>query len=80
METRVQKWGNSLALRIPRSFADQVQVKQESLVDISIEDGALVVRPISRRRPRLAELLEGVTESNLHGETDWGEPCGREEW
>lgn len=80
MQTRIQRWGNSLGLRIPKSFAAEARVEAGSTVDISVLDGALIVRPVPAPRYELEELLEGVHPSNLHGETDWGEPSGREAW
>jgi antitoxin MazE len=80
VKTRVQKWGNSLALRIPRSCAAEVQVTQETLVEITVQDGALVVRPILTARARLEDLLAGVTEDNLHREVEYGSTLGNEVW
>jgi antitoxin MazE len=79
MVTRVQKWGNSLALRIPRSFAVQAKVAEGSAVDIAVEKGLLVVRPV-RQRYRLRDLLKAVHAGNMHGETQTGRPVGREIW
>ena len=80
MQTRIQKWGNSLGLRIPKSFAKQAGVEAGSEVDLSVEGSDLVVR--SKRRPRhqLGKLLRGVTPRNVHREIDTGHPVGREAW
>lgn len=80
VQTRIQKWGNSLGLRIPRSFAQEAGVGAGSEVDLSVEDGDLVVRPARRRRYQLKDLLARVTARNLHGEVDVGQPVGREVW
>ena len=80
MQTRIQKWGNSLGLRIPKSFAAEAQVEAGSTVDISVDDGQLVVRPLKRRKYVLRELLKDVTPKNVHREVDAGEPVGREAW
>jgi len=77
--SRVQKWGNSLGLRIPKSFAAEAKVGEGSPVELSIEKGALVVRPL-RRRYALGELLTRVTKSNIHGELSSGALTGREAW
>jgi antitoxin MazE len=79
MVTRVQKWGNSLALRIPRSFAVQAKVAAGTAVDIAVEKGQLVVRPV-RQRYRLRDLLKAVDVRNLHPEVHTGRPVGREIW
>ena len=80
MEANVQKWGNSLAVRIPRPFAAEVGIVEGSAVDVVVEDGGIVVRP--RRAPRLSldELLAGVTAKNAHAESDTGPAVGREIW
>lgn len=80
MQTKIQRWGNSLGLRIPRSFAEEAGVEAGSQVDLSVRDGDLVVRSAKRRKYRLSELLEKVTARNLHGAVDTGEPMGREVW
>lgn len=79
MVTRVQKWGNSLALRIPHSFAVQAKVAAGTAVDIAVEKGQLVVRPV-RQRYRLRELLRAVDARNLHTEVRTGSRAGREIW
>jgi antitoxin MazE len=78
MDTKIQKWGNSLAVRIPKAYAEQMGLFSNSPVKISLEGERLVIESV--RRPTLAELLAEVTPDNLHDETDWGEPVGNEVW
>jgi len=78
MLTRIQKWGNSPGLRIPKSFAADVDVEAGSTVDIRVENGDLVIRPVRRRQFVLSELLEGISSRNLHAEIGAGDPVGRE--
>ena len=80
MQTRIQRWGNSLGLRIPRSFAQEVGVGAGSEVDLSVVGGDLVIRPSRRRTYRLKDLLRRVTAKNLHDEVDTGRPLGKEIW
>ncbi len=80
MQTKIQKWGNSLALRIPKSFALNVNIKQNELVDLSIEKGKIIIKPTVQKEYSLEELLEGVSENNLHSEFDTGVPTGKEIW
>lgn len=79
MRAKVQKWGNSLAIRLPKTLADRMHLGCDSQVRLDVEDGRLVVTP-EQRRPTLDELLAGVTKDNIHGETDLGPPVGREIW
>jgi antitoxin MazE len=80
MRVRVQKWGNSLALRIPKPFALETALKPGSAVDLSIADGKLIAEPVSRNRFTLTKLLAGVTRKHLHEEVDMGQSTGREAW
>lgn len=70
MRTKIVRWGNSLGLRIPKSFAEEVKVREGSTVDLGLERGRLVVRGIEGEQPTLDELLAEVTEDNLHGEIE----------
>lgn len=79
MITSVQRWGNSLAIRIPKAFAIQAELEEDTPVDLAIKGNTLIVRS-TRKEWRLEELLEGVTPSNIHRETDWGDSAGRESW
>ena len=80
MDTTVQKWGNSLALRIPLSVAKDSHLHQGSVVDIALVAGKIVVKPRRRRHYALAQLLRGVTKRNRHAEVDWGGRAGQETW
>ena len=80
MLTKIQKWGNSLGLRIPKSFAAEAEVEEGSTVDLAIENGELVIRPVRRPRLTLEAMLAGITEQNLHEEIGTGVSVGREEW
>ena len=80
MQTKIKKWGNSLALRIPKSFALNANLRQDELVDISIDKERIIITPIGEKEYSLDELLAGVSEDNLHGEFDTGVPVGKEIW
>jgi antitoxin MazE len=78
MDTKIQKWGNSLAVRIPKAYVDQLGLGSNSPVKISVEGERLIIESV--RRPTLDELLAEVTPDNTHDETDWGGPVGNEVW
>lgn len=80
MRANVRRWGNSLAIRIPKSFAEEVGLKTDAPVELHVADGALVVRPVPAAAPALGDLLQGVTPDNLHDEVDAGPSRGREVW
>lgn len=80
MLTRVQKWGNSIALRIPKTFADEMHITVDTAVELTIEDGRLVISPVEQPEYALEDLLALITPENVHDEVDWGEPVGREAW
>ncbi|HUU38017.1 MAG TPA: AbrB/MazE/SpoVT family DNA-binding domain-containing protein [Candidatus Desulfaltia sp.] len=80
MKTRIQKWGNSLAVRIPKSFADEMGWGQNSSVQLMLKEGVLVVAPDDEPKWTLEELLSRVTEDNLHHEWETGPSKGDEIW
>ena len=80
MRTKVQKWGNSLALRIPKAFALDAQIENNSEVEISLVDGQIVIKPIPKQQWTLDQLLSGITNENVHQEIDTGSAVGKEVW
>ena len=80
VRARVQKWGNSLALRIPKSFAIEAHLEQDTAVDLLLEDGKVTLMPTRSQTPTLEELLAQVSDANLHSEVDTGPATGREVW
>lgn len=80
MLTKVQKLGNGLALRIPKAFALDAQLENDSVVEVSLVDGKIVIKPISTPVLTLEQLLSGVNSSNIHHETDTGDAVGNEIW
>ena len=80
MEARIEKWGNSLAVRIPRSMADQIDLREESLVTLTVNGGELTISSIVVDPKTLEQLLEKIADTNLHDEVDFGPPVGKEVW
>ncbi len=80
MITHVQKWGNSIALRIPKPIADDLGLGPNSAVEIRQEHGTLTLIPIKKNEVTLEELLAQITPENLHGEINTGSPVGNEIW
>jgi antitoxin MazE len=80
MKTRVQKWGNSLALRIPGSFAAEVGLQRDSAVELSLADGNLVITPVNKPELTLKQLLSKITPENIHHEVEAGPAVGNEVW
>ena len=80
MKSRIQKWGNSLALRIPKSFAKEIGLDRDVPVNVSLEDGRLIVAPIAEPPLTLELLLAQITEDNIHSEVDTGPAVGEEVW
>ena len=79
MRTKVQKWGNSLAVRIPKPFAEEAGLRASTEVDVSLDRGEVRLTPV-RARWRLARLLSRISRKNLHGAVESGPPVGREAW
>ena len=80
-KAQVVKWGNSLAVRIPKGVAERVRMKEGDAVEIKAAKGRIEVRHADRI-PSLEELVAQITPENRHPETDWGRDVGREkiEW
>lgn len=80
MRIRINKWGNSLAMRIPAPFAEEAGIASGTEVELSLEEGRLVLTPRVSRPYALDDLLAGVTKRNLHDSIDTGSPRGGEAW
>jgi antitoxin MazE len=79
MKTRIQKWGNSLGVRIPKSLASEAGINADTLVEITLIDHQLVIQP-TKSEMTLDDLLAQITDDNLHAEIDSGPPMGNEAW
>jgi antitoxin MazE len=79
VRTKVQKWGNSLAVRIPKPFAEGAGLRASTEVEVSLEKGEVRLSPV-RPRWKLRQLLSEVTKRNVHTEVDSGPSVGRESW
>ena len=80
MKTTVQKWGNSYAVRIPMSFIKEVGLEYHADIELTLEDGKLIIQPLPEKAPSLKELLSEVKPENLHTAVETGEPVGNEAW
>lgn len=80
MHTKIQRWGNSLGLRIPRSFALEADLEAGSTVDLALENGDLIARPVRRTTYELASLVRGINAKNIHEAVETDAPAGREAW
>lgn len=83
MATKVQKWGNSLAVRIPDDVVEEAGFTRGKEVTVRNVRNTVVISPVSvkvRKRPTLEELVARITPENRHEAIDWGEPMGKEIW
>lgn len=80
MKTKIAKWGNSLALRVPQPFAEEVGLAEGSEVELSLKEGKLILTPSARREWKLDRLVAGITKDNVHAEEDFGPAAGAEAW
>lgn len=77
MQTQIAKWGNSLAVRLPREIVQAAALAEGSSIDLVVEDGVVVLRP-TRPRYRLEDLVADMTPEAMHEAYDWGPDVGRE--
>jgi antitoxin MazE len=80
MRVRVERWGNSLAIRIPKSLAENAKVKERMIVDLTIRQGKIIAIMAQKRKRSLKQLLDKVNTKNRHAEIDFAAPIGRESW
>ena len=80
MLTKIQKWGHSYALRIPKSMALELKLGPDSPIEIRLEDEHIVISPVLQPEYSLDELLGDITPQNLHAEIETGSPAGNEAW
>ncbi len=81
MLIKAAKWGNSLGLRLPKLFAEQVKINEGSLLEIIVDSGNIVIKPVNKENDlTLDNLLEGVTPENYGSEIKYGKPVGKEVW
>ncbi len=80
MKTMIQKWGNSLALRIPKAIASEISVTEGDAVELQLTADGVLVKPRRRKRHSLRDLVKGITNANRHEEFSFGKPEGREVW
>jgi antitoxin MazE len=78
MTSRVQKWGNSLALRLPKALADELRLEQGCAVELHGVDGKLIVEPHRPPQYKLEDLLKKISRRNLHAGFKTGQPVGKE--
>lgn len=79
MLAKVQKWGNSLALRIPKGIAQTANIQENMVIEMTADETTIIIKS-HKKRISLDELLEGMTPENRHEEVDFGPPQGREVW
>jgi antitoxin MazE len=80
MISRILKWGNSLAVRIPKVFADEMKMAENTSIQMVLKEGALQITPIAETGWDLVDLLSGVKDENLHDEWETDKPVGKEQW
>ena len=80
MNTKIARWGNSLAVRLPSRALKELDLKEGALVELSAKDGKLILEPRHARDPELDELIAAITPKNRYPETNWGKARGREVW
>ena len=79
MKVQIQKWGNSLALRIPSAFAKETHIENNTVVDLKLENNHLVISPIDELEDySLSSMLSEINDDNLHETIDFGKSVGEE--
>ncbi len=80
METNIQKWGNSLGVRLPKNIADNQALKAGSRVRVTETKAGITIEVLKKQRLTLSDMLKHITKDNVHSEIEWGAPRGNEIW
>lgn len=80
MRIKIQKWGNSLALRIPKEFAYESNIREDEFVNVTLDNKRIIIKPDDEKKYTLIELVSGINNSNLHKEVNAGIKTGAEYW
>lgn len=80
MIATVQKWGNSLGIRIPKTIAEDSEIREGVSVRMQVKDGRVILEPQAVQKYHLVALLKSVSRANLHGEVGLGDAVGKEVW
>jgi antitoxin MazE len=78
MEAVIRKWGNSLGIRIPNLIVRELSLQDGSSVEIRDKGNEIIIKP--RQKNKLSEMLNEITEQNIHKEIETGNPVGKEIW
>jgi antitoxin MazE len=79
MRAKAQKWGNSLAVRIPKAIADEAGIREQEEIDVEIKNKIISIRR-RQKEPSLSQLVKAIRPENLHREIDFGVRQGNEAW
>jgi antitoxin MazE len=80
MSTKVQKWGNSLAVRLSKETVERLRIQEGSVVNIDSNTKQIVIKPEPRKETTLKDIVDGITLENRHEEVEFGKPVGKEVW
>jgi antitoxin MazE len=79
-KAQMSKWGNSLAIRIPKEVAEKAALREGDVLILEVEAKGAIAMKVESSLPSLKQLVSAITRENIHSETDWGEPVGNEQW
>lgn len=80
MQTKIQKWGNSLGVRLPKSITEKKSLKAGMRVEVSESDSKILIEAVPDAPVSLSEMVAGIREDNMHAESNWEAPQGKEVW
>lgn len=77
---QMSKWGNSLAVRIPKEVAEKANLREGDSLILEVESQGTIALKAEDAIPTLKQLVSKITKDNVHSEVDWGAPVGNEQW
>ena len=80
MEARIQKWGNSLGIRIPSNILKSLNIKTNDILNIELDDNKIVISVPQKKKISLEERFKEYNGENLAKNFSWDESVGKEIW
>lgn len=80
MDTTIQKWGNSFAVRLPKVVTQKLRVGVGTKVRVDVDKRRIIIQQVPKKRETLEDLVAHITPETRHKKIDWGGPVGKEIW
>jgi len=80
MVSKVQRWGNSHGLRLPKHILESAEISVGDNVEVIPTEGRILIKKVATRKFNLAEMVARMPRTYKVREKSLGGPAGKEEW